>query len=248
MNTLLLALLFACGEAPPPAPAAPAPASAPGHEGHEHPEDHGHGARHGGQQAELEGMHVEALFQRDGVHFYLADGDNQPLPPSFATGHAIVTGPAGTEDVQLAINEDHLLAAKPLTEGQPASALLTLSRDGKIQSVNFETQGVGLAFHDHSALHGGVVGMSGHYHIELRAGEGAYRVWLTDAGRGAITGDLQGVVIDGEARLPLSLDAQTGALVATSPDAGARPVVVEVLHDGQTISLPFAAARAQPTP
>lgn len=248
-SLLLLLALIACEDRDPAQvpPRGPPVALAPeeqGHEGHEHPEDHGHGARHGGQQRELEGMHVEALFQKDGVHFYLADADNQPLAPTFATGHALVTGPAGTEDVALVVHDDHLLAAKGLSEGQPASALLSLSRDGKLQSVNFETRGVGLAFHDHTPLHGGAVGMSGHYHIELLTTPGRFQVWLTDAGRGAITDDLAGVIVLGDQRVPLQLDTSTGALVAESAEAGSAAVVVELQHDGRTIALPFTAPAA----
>lgn len=243
---LPLLLLVACGDQTTPAAAPTEPTEA--HEqaeahapakGAEHAEGDGHAARHGGQQRELKGMHVEALFQADGIHFYLADGDNNPLTPEGSTGNAVISSPAGVETAALMPMNDGLHAAAKLETGKPASAVLTLTRGGETQSASYETTAVGTTFHDHVSLHGGQVGMWGHYHLELLAKDDVYSVWITDASRAPVTGQASGVIVDGDQRLPLAMDKGTGALSARAEAAGARPVTVEITLDGQSISLPF---------
>ncbi len=52
-----------------------------------------------------------------------------------------------------------------------------------------------LPFHDHTALHGGVVRMTGDDHLELTVEpDGALRVWVSDAWRRPITRDLEATV------------------------------------------------------
>lgn len=241
-------LLAACGTEPasetPPAPTQP---------GHEHTTDHhasatplgdhGHAARHGGIQRELDGMHVEALLQPDGVRFYLTDADNHPVALEGWAGTAVVSGPSGVVTVDLVSMGEHLHAPATLVEGKPASVVLTLTRDGKAQSASFDTQAVGTGYHDHTSLHGGVVGMWAHYHVELVARDDRYEVWLSDASRSPATGAASGFIVDGSQRIPLTPDPGTGALVATLEGAGSRPVTVEITHGGQTFSLPFEVAQ-----
>lgn len=248
-------LLLACAPEPPsaPGPAAEDHASEQ-HAGHDHgahqhgedPSAHGHGAAHGGQQQEVNGMHVEALFQADGVRFYVTDGDNRPIQPDRVLGSARVTGPSGVTNVSLMAMGEALHAPVALTTGQPASAVLTFTLNGGSRSALFETRAVGTAFHDHTSLHGGQVGMWGHYHVELRAAEGRYRVWVTDAARGPVSAVVTGAIRDGEQSLPLELDAPSGALQATAEGAGARPVTVELSIDGQPLALPFQPIAASP--
>ena len=201
----------------------------PGHEGHDHgehahdPAEHGHGASHGGQQVEVNGNHAEALFQADGVHFYLTDGDNKPIDPSGVFGSARVTGPNGVENVSLMAMGASLHAPVRLVSGQPASAVLTYT------------------------VNGSQVGMWGNYHVELLMAEGRYRVWVTDAARGPVAGAVMGAVIDGASRCVLEPDAATGALQCAASDAGKRPVAVELNIDGQPLSLPFAEASPSPS-
>lgn len=249
---LPLLLLIGCGApadvATPAAPAAPT-APAPAHDehaaeaaGHAHGEGDGHAARHGGQQRELQGMHVEGLFQADGVMFYLADGDNNPLPTDGATGEAVISSGSSVVTAPLAPKGSALFAAATLESGKPASAVLTLTRAGQTQSASFDTNAVGTTFHDHTALRGGQVGMWGHYHVELLAKDGAYSVWVTDASRNPVTSGLSAVVVDGAQRLTLAADASGGGYTARAEGAGSRPVTVEIAVQDQKISLPFQAA------
>lgn len=253
MRALLpLLLLIACNEpTPTTAPAEPAAPAAPSHDAHAaasgeqtHAKGDGHAARHGGQQRELQGMHVEGLFQADGVMFYLADGDNNPLPPDGASGDAVISSGANVVTATLAPKGEALFAAATLESGKPASAVLTLTRGGHTQSASFETSAVGTAFHDHVSLHGGQVGMWGHYHVELLAKDGAYSVWVTDASRNPVTTGLSGVIVDGAQRQVLAADPGTGGLTVKSEGAGTRPVTVEIKVEDQSISLPFQASGA----
>jgi hypothetical protein len=238
-----LALAACTSDETPPPP--PTPTAEHTHaEGHHHAEGDGHAARHGGQQRELKGLHVEALFEADGVHFYLGDGDNNPLSPEGSTGDAVITGPAGVETASLMAMGDALHAPAKLETGKPASAVLTLTRGGETQSASFETAAVGTAFHDHAALHGGQVGMWGHYHVELLAKDDVYSVWVTDAGRSPVTTATTGVVVDGSQRLALTVDPTSGGLTAKAEGAGTRPVTVEITVEDQNISLPFQAGTA----
>lgn len=244
MRPLLpLILLLACSSP------APAPAEKhddhdahEDHEGHSHDHDpaaHGHGAAHGGQQRELNGMHAEALFQADGVRFYLTDGDDKPIDPRGILGSAVVTGPDGVHNVDLMAMGEALHAPVKLETGKPAKAVLTFAKDGGAQSALFDTTAVGTALHDHTALHGGDVAMWGNFHVELLARDGVYRVWVTDASRGPVAGAVSGVVVDGQARLPLVAEPGPGALSAAAEGAGTRPVTVELSVDGLAFTVPF---------
>lgn len=71
----------------------------------------------------------------------------------------------------------------------------------------------GLAHHDHTPLHGGVVLMSGDDHVELLAEPGGvYRLWYTDAWRRPLKDGVKATLVvktpSGEERVPL---APTGA-------------------------------------
>ncbi len=244
----LLALL-ACGgasEAPPAAPpATPSPSPAAEHGGAEHGgADHGHGAAHGGIQKELDGMHVEGLAMPDGVMFWPTDGDARPLPLEGFSGNATIKGPAGVEQVPLMAMGDHLHAPAKLVQGQPATIVVTLTRDGKAQSATFEVPKVGLESHDHTSLHGGEVGMWANYHVEYVGTGSEHRFWITDATRLTLKDGFTATVKDGETTLPLTLDPQTGALSAKAEGAGSRPVSIEVKAGETTFSLPFQAKAA----
>ena len=207
--------------------------------------DHAHASPHGGIVQTVGDMHVEALMMPAGVMFYLSDGAQQPLPVAGYGGNAVVKGPSGVTTVDLVPMGDHLHAAAPLEQGQPASAVLTLTHDAKAVSASFETQGVGLESHDHTSLHGGQVSMWGEYHLEYAPQDGQYRLWLTDHQRNPVSGPATGSVKDGSNTLPLTQDA-SGMLTANGAGAGTRPIVVDVNVGGTMFSLGFNAVAVQP--
>ena len=225
--TLVLSLLLACAtpEAPAPIPTevgAPAPAAEHATAAHDHP------APHGGVVQVLGETHVEALLMPDGILFYLTDGKEGTLPVEGYTGTVVVKGPDGVVTVPLTPMGDHLHAAAKLAQGQPASAVLTLTRDGKAESGMFETKSVGMEAHAHTSMHGGDVIMRGNWHIEYVPVDGEYRVWLTDELRVAVTEGVTASVKDGDREIPLVLDPGTKMLSAKAEGAGTRPVTIQV--------------------
>ena len=242
----ILAWLAACSTPEPSAPAPPpAPASGSEHAAEHAGGEHAHGAPHGGIVRTVGDIHVEALMMPSGVMFYLSDKNEVPLGVDGYTGTAAVKGPGGLETVDLMPMGDHLHAAVPLVQGQPASAVLTVTHEGKASSASFETSSVGLQSHDHVALHGGQVGMWGNYHLEYLPKAGEYRVWVTDANRNPIAGTVTGTIKDGSVTVPL-VAGEAGAMSAKGEGAGTRPVTVEVTADGTTFSLGFDAVQGSP--
>jgi hypothetical protein len=243
----VLLLLVACGgnppAAPPEKPAAPAAPAAGEAVGHDHGDAaaHGHGAKHGGIQKELEGLHVEGLAMAGAVMFWPSDANANALPVDGFSGNAVIKGPSGVEKVELMPMGDHLHAPAKLEHGKPATIVLTLSRDGKAQSITFEIEAVGLATHDHTSLHGGAVSMWGDFHVEYLAKEGVHRFWVTDAKREMVTMPLSGKLRDGDQELPLAVEASTGMLSVAAPGAGTRPVTVEIQAGAASFSLGFNA-------
>jgi hypothetical protein len=243
MRLAFAALVFAACSSPPVAQepvAAPAPpSSAP-----PVPTDHPHDAPHGGIVQSVGDMHVEALMMASGVLFYLSDAQQKPITVEGYTGNAVIKGPAGVTTVDLMPMGDHLHAAATLAQGQPASAVLTLNHDGKALSASFATESVGMHSHDHTALHGGRVGMWGDYHLEYAPKDGEYRVWVTDEHRNPVAGTVTASLKDGDRTVPLTADA-TGALVGKGEGAGSRPVMIDVAANGTSFSLAFEAVSAQ---
>ncbi len=247
--SLLLLWMIACDSPPAPAgtPAAPA-APAHDHASHDHAAPappaapahdhaaHGHAAAHGGIQKELDGMHIEGLAMPDGVMFWLTDGDAKPLPLAGITGSAVIKGPEGVASVALAPMGDHLHAQAKLAQGQPATIVVTVTRDGKAQSATFDVAAVGLQSHDHTSLHGGQVGMWGDHHVEYLGRDGEHRVWITDEHRNTLKDGLAVALKDGDgAALPLTPDA-TGMFFVRAEGAGTRPVMVEVTLGGTSLT------------
>lgn len=221
-----------------PAAAAAAAVAAPDHESG----PHAHSSAHGGIVQAVDGLHIEALMMPGGVMFYLADQAQKPLPVDGYAGNAVIRGPSGIVTVELMPMGDHLHAAAALLQGQPATAVLTLTHDGKAVSATFETATVGLQSHDHTSLHGGAVSMWGDFHLEYAPADGDYRVWVTDAHRNPVPGPLSGWVQDGAVKIPM-VEGEGGLLSATGQGAGTRPVTVEVTAGGKTFALGFNAVR-----
>ena len=207
---------------------------------------HTHAALHRGIVQVVHGdagdLHVEALMMPAGVMFYLSDADQKPLTVDAYSGSAVVKGPSGVVTVDLMAMGDHLHAPASLVQGEPASAVLTLVRDGKATSAAFETQAVGMQSHDHTPLHGGVVSMWGDHHVEYAPKDGAYRIWVTDEHRNPVTGPVVATVKDGATTLPLTADA-SGMFAASADGAGSRPVTIAVTVDGGSFELGFGAVK-----
>ena len=232
----VLLLMVACSGEPPP-PRVPAGTAPAGHD----PASHGHAAKHGGQQRELPGLHVEALAMVEGVMIWVTDADNKPIPLAELAGSAVVKGPQGVESPTLTPMADHLYAAARLAQGQPAQMVLTLVRAGSAQSVTFDFEAVGLAAHDHTSLHGGVVSMVADLHIEHRAADGAHRFWISDAYRQPVkTVTAASIVEDGQTH-PLALDATGQAWTVAVPGAGTRPLTLTFLLGDKPLTLELAA-------
>lgn len=239
----LLLMLLACESSPPAVPApvaapATAPAAAPKVAGHSH-EGHGHDAKHGGIQKELEGIHLEGLITPENLDLWLSDKDANAMPLQGITATAMVKGPAGVEQLNLSVVDDHFHAPVKLVQGQPATVVVTLMQAGKAQSVSYDIPAVGLMVHDHRSLHGGQVSMSGDYHLEYLGKDGVYQVWVSDAARQSVSNVLSGTIKDGDKTLNLSIDPTTGMLSAAGEGAGTRPVMVEVKVPDKTITLGF---------
>lgn len=248
ISLLSLLLLAACSTEPVVAPVAPAAAPSATTAGAGHADAaHAHASPHGGEVKAVGTRHVEALFMPGGIMFWLYDSEDKPLPIDGFTGSAVVKGPGGVETVTLTPMGDHLHAMVKLTQGQPATAVLTLTSAGKAESVSFETSGVGLAEHDHTSLHGGQVSMWGDYHLEYAPKDGEHRVWVTDANRVAVTG-VTGSLKDGDTVVPLTFDAATGVLSGKANGAGSRPVMVDVKVGETSFSLGFDSAATAPAP
>jgi hypothetical protein len=237
---MILAFLFACGSEPAAPRAAEAPAPAPAsHEA----TPHTHTAPHGGDVKTAGSVHLEAKFMPDGVLVWVSDKDEKPLDTSaFAGATAVVKGEGAPQSVTMTPMGEHLHAQVPLENGKPASAVVTLVVDGKPESVSFSTTAVGMAEHEHTALHGGAVSMWGDYHVEYAPKDDEYRFFVSDAKRQTVTAGVSGAVKDGETTLPLEFDATTGLLHAKAEGAGTRPVTLDAKVGETAFTLGFPAA------
>jgi hypothetical protein len=84
--------------------------------------------------------------------------------------------------------------------------------------------------------------MYGEHHVEYLAANGEYRVWITNATREPIAGDINGSLKDGDTSVPLAPNGEPGLLVGHGDGAGTRPVTVELGVEGTAFSLSFNAA------
>lgn len=248
---MILTLLFACAdeiEAPVPAPPAPAPSAAPPapapaaeHAGGEH----AHKAPHGGEVKSVGSVHVEAKFMPEGLLVWVTDKDEKTLDTAaFVGATAIVKGEGAPQSLSFAPMGDHLHAQATLKHGAPASAVVTITVDGKPQAVQFSTPSVGMAEHEHTSLHGGVVSMWADHHVEYAPKGGEYRFFVSDAKRQAVTTGVSGSVEDGDEVVPLQFDPATGLLRAKAAGAGTRPVTLDAKVGDASFKLAFGASAA----
>ena len=241
---LLFSALTGCPATEPAAAPTPVSATVATPETHDHGVgEHSHSSPHGGIVQSGGDMHVEALMMPGGVMFYLSDADQKPLSVDGFTGSAVIKGPSGVTTADLVSMGDHLHAMATLEQGKPASAVLTLTHDGKAVSASFDTEGVGLQSHDHTALHGGQVSMWGDHHLEYAPKDGEYQVWVSDEHRNPVSGPITGAVKDGDSLIPLTQD-ESGMLSAKGEGAGTRPVTVDIKFGETSFSLGFNAVEA----
>lgn len=227
---LWLTLLLACST--------PAPAPTPAHVEHA-AGPHAHGAPHGGEVQVAGDLHVEAKLMPTGVMMWLSDAAEKPLAVDGVTATAVVQAGGKVERVSFVPMGDHLHAMVTMEQGKPARVVVTLNRDGQAASATFSAEAVGMAFHDHTPSQGGVVGMFGDAHVELVAGGGQLRFFVSDAWRRAVTSGVSGVLVRGGQRVPLQFDAATG-LLSTPGEVGAEPVVLEATVGEHRFSMTFS--------
>lgn len=232
----MILLLLACTTSPAPTPTAEH-AATPATDHASTP--HEHTAPHKGIVQSLGDFHAEALIQPGGIMLFLTDPQEQALPVDGWVATAIVKGPKGIENVSFSPMGNHLHGMTTLEKGQPAQIVITLNKDSKAWSAAYNVEAVGMAYHDHTALHNGQVSMWADYHIEYVAKDNTYQFYLTDAWRRPVTGTATGTVKDGDTVIPLQWDAASGALTTTGQDAGRRPVLLEVTIGETSFSLAF---------
>lgn len=226
------------------APGAPA-AEEVGHGEHDHgaeaadPSAHATLGPHGGEVKALGGLKAEALFTPAGVMVWVTDAAGAAV--AGVTGEATVQSGAGVLTAPLGSMADHLHAPATLTHGQPANAVVTLkTAAGEAASASWSVAAVGLSLHDHTPMHGGVVGMWGETHVELVREAGAVRFFVSDARRAPITAGVSGTATLGADRVPLTFDPATGAL--SGPVAGetkGQAVGLEATVQGEAFTLTF---------
>ena len=105
----------------------------------------------------------------------------------------------------------------------------------------------GMAYHDHSPLHGGVVSMYGDTHVEYVPADDELRFYLSDAHRVAITHDVSGVAMDADKPVMLRFDPKTGMLSGRSKGAGSRKIEVQLTVSGNPFNLVFDPVAQAPT-
>lgn len=184
---------------------------------------------------------MEGLAMAGAVMFWPSDANAQALPVQEFSGNTVIKGPAGVEKVDVVPMGDHLHATARLEHGKPATSVLTLNRNGKAQSITYETETVGLATHDHTSLHGGAVSVRGDFHVEHLAKEGVHRLWVTDAKREVVAMPLSGKLWKVYQEVPPAVEAGAGMLFAPVEGAGSRPVTVEIKAGEANFSLGFNA-------
>ncbi|MFZ5480856.1 MAG: hypothetical protein ACOZNI_29115, partial [Myxococcota bacterium] len=205
--------------------------------------EHAHKAPHGGEVKSVGSVHLEAKFMPEGLLVWVTDKEEKALDTAaFAGATAMVKGEGAPQNVPLAPMGEHLHAQATLKHGAPASAVVTITLDGKPQSVQFSTPAVGMAEHEHTSLHGGVVGMWGDFHVEYAPKDGEYRFFMSDPKRQLVTTDVSGSVKDGEKVIPLEFDAANGLLHAKGEGAGTRPVKLDVKVGDKAFQLAFNPA------
>jgi hypothetical protein len=232
---LLLAALTACAAPVVPKPNAPAAAAPPVADvaPHDHAAPHEHAAPHDGLLQVSGDLHLEARLMPTGVMLWLSDANEAPLAVDGSVARAVIQTDHGTSEVAFSPMGDHLHALATLPAGRPARVAVTLRREGRAHTALFATEAVGMALHDHTALHGGVVGMFGDVHVEYAVEGGELRFYLSDAHRAPLVAGVSGEARVGDRAVPLVFDPARGLLHGEAPNTG------EVVLRARTPAYPF---------
>lgn len=132
-----------------------------------------------------------------------------------------------------------------MTLGRGAAALAAGLVLGTLPFWRYAPLGGSDAAHaDHEPHHGGVLGMTGEHHVEVRRAAGRIEAWVSDAWRRPVRPEAAWVSFDGAARVPLvwEKDRLVGA-----DRASARLVeVMASLPDGGQLAIGFEGGGRSP--
>lgn len=244
---MFLLVLLACSREPaapvptPPTPSAAAPTTAP-------ETSEPRPAPHGGELKRVGSVWLEAKFMPDGLLVWVTGEDQKPLDAAgFPGAIAAIESGGTTREAPFDPMGEHLHAKATLQHGAPASAVVTIAVEGASRSTTFATSSVGMAEHEHTAVHGGAVAMWGPYHVEYAPTQGEYRFFVSDSKRQTIDKAVSGTVKDGDDTLPLTFDSASGLLHARGDGAGTRPVTLDVTVGELTFSVGFEAVAGAKT-
>jgi hypothetical protein len=187
-------------------------------------------------------IHLEVRLLPEGVMAWVTDAQEKELDPAPYAGTATVQGPAGVQTVPLNPMGTHLHAMARLEHGQPATVVLTIPVDGQMKSVSYSVEKVGLDAHEHTPLHGGVVGMVGPYHIEYVFQDGQQRFYMSDDKRVAVVDEVSGQIEQGGQLVPLTFDPAQGLLQAPATVPQGQPVKLKATVRGASVELGFPLA------
>ena len=189
--------------------------------------------RHGGTVRPLGSLWAEGVLAPSGLMVWLTDAEGRDVAPDGRAGTVVLQQGAQVVRADLAPMGPHLHAVATLAQGQPASAVALLEADGAPRALAFSVASLGLAEHDHTSLHGGVVSMFKDTHVEFREVDDRLEFWMSDARREALRAGVRGHVFDGGKDQPLVFDASTGLLSGPRGGQGPRPVVLHAEVEGQ---------------
>jgi hypothetical protein len=125
-----------------------------------------------------------------------------------------------------------------------AAALATGLALATVPFLRYAHPGAVEAHADHEPHHGGILGMAGDHHIELRRGRGTIEAFVSDAVRRPVRPRDGWVVVDGRRRIALGW--RNHRLQGADVAGASRMDVAVALADGETLSVGFDVAPSRP--